>query len=292
MRFVDPQMALVIVWFGPLPFWMPAFLHSCRYNPGVDWIIFSDARFSLELPENVRFLPLTVDKFNLQATEILGFKVNVKPTYAYKMCDLKIMYGCIFENELKDYDFWGCCDMDVVWGDIRRFITSDILKHHDVITSRIGRISGHFCLFRNRRDWNELFRRIPNIAECVEDNSNCRRIDEDGLTNLLQGYQNSCFRSFFARHVHKLSIPRVYWDRVLTTSGKHQRQMLAAPSLHMRWCDGNVYGVHGEDMMYLHFHSIRKGMKNIDFGLEDAPREFVITTNGLFANTTELTDAV
>jgi hypothetical protein len=69
----------------------------------------------------------------------------------------------------------------------------------------------------------------------------------------------------------------------MTTSGKHQRQMLANPSLSMRWRDGRTYGVHGEEMMYLHFHSIRKGMKGIDFGYGDAPREFAVSPAGIFA---------
>ena len=229
-----------------------------------------------------------MEEFNIRATDALGINVRLNPSFAYKMCDLKIMYGCIFESELQEYDFWGCCDMDIVWGDIRLFITPEILSTYDVITSRIGRISGHFCLFRNQRQWNELFKRIPNVVERAEDGSKYRRIDEDGLTDLLQGYQNNWFRRLWARSVQRLSLPRVYWDQVMTTSGKHQRQMHADSSLHMRWQDGRTYGVRGEEMMYLHFHSIRKGMEKIDFGSGDAPQEFVITTNGIFAKSSEV----
>jgi hypothetical protein len=274
------RIALVIVWFGPLPFWMPAFLLSCRHNPGVDWMIFSDAPPPPGLPDNVRFLPLALEAFNSRASQALGFEVRLAPSYAYKMCDLKIMYGRIFEEELRGHDFWGCCDMDVVWGAIRSFITGEVLAGHDVITSRVGRISGHFCLFRNRPEWSTLYARIPDVAGRVAQADRYTGIDENGLTDLLRGWLSGRFRRFWAGRLKGVPLPRVYWDRVLTTSGKHQRQMLADATLRMRWRDGRTYGVHGEEMMYLHFHSIRKAMRGIDFSAEDPPREFTIAPEG------------
>ena len=287
MSSADSKIALVIVWFGPLPFWISAFLLSCRYNPKVEWLIFSDAPRPSGLPDNVKFLPMDLKMFNCRASEALGFNVQVTSAFAYKMCDLKIMYGRIFAPELQEFGFWGCCDMDIAWGDIRRFITDDILANYDVITSRIGRISGHFCLFRNHSEWTNLFRRIPDIAARVADSGTYRRIDEDGLSELLQGYGRSWLRRFWATRIRKLPLPRVYWERVLTTSGKHLRLMLADPTLSLRWRQGRTYGVHGEEMMYLHFHTIHKGMKGIDFDLGDPPREIAISPAGLFAVRTE-----
>lgn len=278
---LPPKIALVSVWFGPLPFWMPALLFSCQCNPDVDWLIFSDQSPPAGAPENVQFIPLARTAFNARASAALGYRLEVLASYAYKMCDLKIMYGRIFEPELRGYDFWGCCDMDVVWGQVRSFLTPELLANHDVITSRIGRISGHFCLFRNRTEWTDLFRRIPDVQARTEDSGKYRSIDEDGLTDLLQGYRRSRLRRFWARHIRKLPLPRVYWDRVLTTSGKHQRQMLADPSLGMRWCDGRVYGIRCEELMYLHFHELRQHMHKFDMiGLHHAER-WLIDKHGI-----------
>lgn len=286
----EPTIALVIVWFGPLPFWMPAFLLSCRHNPSVDWLIFCDQPAPAGVPGNVKFIPLDMDGFNRRATDALGFPIRLTPVFAYKMCDLKIMYGRIFEPELRGRDFWGCCDMDVVWGAVRSFLTPELLAGHDVITSRMERISGHFCLFRNRPEWADLFRRIPDVEERAGDSGKYRRIDEDGLTDLLQGYQNSRWRRFWTRRVRKWPLPRVWWNRVWTTSGKHQRQMLADPALCLRWRAGRTYGVGGEELLYLHFHSIRKGMPGIDFGAGDPPREFTVSPAGFRAVRAEGTD--
>jgi hypothetical protein len=283
MRTFDKRIVLVITWFGPLPFWLPAFLLSCSYNPGISWLIFSDSTPPPWIPANVKFLHLSIDTFNKRASEALKLKVCVSSTFAYKLCDLKIMYGRIFENELKGFDFWGCCDMDIVWGDICSFLKPKVLDEFDVITSRIGRISGHFCLFRNELKWNALYRRIPKISERVEDFSRCMRIDEDGLTDLLQGYKKSALRRIFTDRFKRLDLPRVFWDEIWTTSGKHQRQMISDPSLFMKWINGKSYGVDGGEMMYLHFHEIRKSMERIDFSSGETPREMVITTSGIFS---------
>jgi glycosyltransferase involved in cell wall biosynthesis len=282
-----PSLALVIVWFGPWPFWMRAFLLSCRHNPTVDWLIFSDSEPPAGLPGNVKILPLGLDAFNRRATQALGFEVKVLPTYAYKMCDLKILYGRIFAEELAGVDFWGCCDMDIVWGDLRRFLTPERLARYDVITSRPGRIAGHFCLFRNRPEWTDLFRRIPDVAGRAGDSGAYRRIDEDGLTDLLQGYQRSLLIRLWTAVVRRRAVPRVYWEQEWTTRGRHQREMLADAGLTMRWRDGRTFGVHGEEMMYLHFHEIRKEMRGLEWPAGGAPREIEITPRGLVARGAE-----
>lgn len=71
----------------------------------------------------------------------------------YKLCDFKPAYGEIFQQEIKEYDFWGHCDCDLVFGNIRKFITDDILDKYD----RIGNC-GHFILYRNNKKVNEYYR--------------------------------------------------------------------------------------------------------------------------------------
>jgi hypothetical protein len=55
---------------------------------------------------------------------------------------------------LKEYDFWGFCDVDLIWGNLAHFITHDVLKNYDRIYSR-----GHL----------ELFRNLPKITNAVID---------------------------------------------------------------------------------------------------------------------------
>ena len=278
-----PSLVFVNLWFGPWPLWMRAYLLSCAKNPTVDWLIFSDSEPPADVPGNVKILPMALDTFTRRATQVLGFKAGIDPGYAYKACDFKPMTGSLFAPELKGYDFWSWCDMDVVWGDLRRFLTPELLARHDVITSRPGKISGHFTLVRNRPEWSELFRRIPDVAARAGESRVYRRIDEDGLTAVLRRTESSLWRRLWTRRVRGLPVPRVYWEKFLAPNGRHQRQMVKDGGLAMRWREGRTFDVDGEEMMYLHFHKIRDTMKTIDFGPGDSPREFTVTPKGFFA---------
>jgi len=71
----------------------------------------------------------------------------------YKLCDFKVAYGEIFSALLSGYEFWGHCDNDLIFGDIRSFITEDILDRYDRILSR-----GHFTLYRNSPNVNAIYK--------------------------------------------------------------------------------------------------------------------------------------
>ena len=102
---------------GKYPWYFPYFLHSCRYNPTVDFLIFTDNYDpNLEIPSNVKMIPYSIDLFKADAAKTLGFEVAVSS--GYKLCDFKPAYGTIFSDCIKDYDFWGYCDMDMIFGNV------------------------------------------------------------------------------------------------------------------------------------------------------------------------------
>ena len=80
------------------------------------------------------------------------FDFPIVLNYPYKFCDLKPMYGYIFSDYLKQYPFWGHCDVDLIFGNIDEFITDNIRSKYD----RIG-ILGHFTLYRNISKVNKAF---------------------------------------------------------------------------------------------------------------------------------------
>jgi hypothetical protein len=259
---------------------MPAFLLSCRFNPDVEWRIFTDTAPPPEVPDNVQFVPLSLGAFNQRASAVLGFEVKIMPDYVYKLCDLKIAYGEIFKEELEGFDFWGCCDIDLVWGDIRRFITPELLGMNDLITSRPVQIAGHFCLFRNMPEWNGLYRRIVGFQALVDSPQHVA-IDEHNLSQLLQGYERSRFRRFWMRCVQGKPVPRVFWGPEWTPRGRYQRRLLQDPSLCLKWEMGRVFGTTGEELMYLHFHKMRSHMAQKSFDYGDSPEEFTISLDGI-----------
>jgi hypothetical protein len=152
----DKTIGLITCYFGQLPWYLDYFIHSCKYNPTVDFFIITDDKTYLkELPANVKLIYQTLEEVCFLASEKLGFPVNI--TYGYKLCDFKPAYGLIFSEILNDYDFWGHTDIDIIFGDIRQFMTDEQLENYDLISVRPDWITGCFLLYRNTDKLNTLF---------------------------------------------------------------------------------------------------------------------------------------
>ncbi|KAF2335010.1 DUF6625 family protein [Flavobacterium daemonense] len=150
------SIASITCWYGKFPWYFPYFLHSCSFNPTVDFYIITDNKNKIgNKPDNVKIIYKTLDEIKASASEKLGFKVNID--YPYKLCDFKPAYGFLFPEIIKGYDFWGITDIDIVYGSIRRFMTEEVLNNHDIISSRHDYVTGSFCLFRNNEYINKLF---------------------------------------------------------------------------------------------------------------------------------------
>lgn len=149
------SICLISVYFGPFPWYFKYFLHSCKYNPSIYFVIFTDQESINAKPSNVKFIKMTLDEFNLLATARLGFEIKI--LNAYKICDFKPTFGLLFEDYLKDFDFWGHIDLDIIFGDIRSFIIDEILEINDLVCVRHDFLTGYFLLFRNSKKMNYLF---------------------------------------------------------------------------------------------------------------------------------------
>jgi len=159
-----PQIIFIITYIGQYPWYFPYFLHSCRYNPTVDFLIFTDNNVpNLELPPNIKIIPYSLDRFKADATKVFGFEIAVES--GYKLCDFKPAYGTIFFDYIKDYDFWGYCDMDVIFGNIRLFMTDELLNEYDIISARHDYLTGCFALYRNNPFMRELFKQSKDYRK-------------------------------------------------------------------------------------------------------------------------------
>ncbi|MCS4034709.1 hypothetical protein GGQ02_003119 [Salinibacter ruber] len=99
---------------------------------------------------------MTLDDVRQRARERLGLEPGI--AVPYNLCDFKPTYGILFEDYLDEYDFWGCTDLDIVYGNIRSFVDKQVLKKNDVISARKNYLSGFFFLFENKSSINELYK--------------------------------------------------------------------------------------------------------------------------------------
>jgi len=165
---VHYDIALLICWYGTYPWYFPYFLHSCKHNVTIDFIIITDNKSAIpHKPENVKIIHKTMDEVTEIASDKFGFKVNID--HPYKLCDYKPAYGFLFPDIIKGYDFWGQSDLDVIYGNIREFITPEMLENYDFINSRHDYTTGCFMLFRNNEKMNTLFMRSVDYKRVFSD---------------------------------------------------------------------------------------------------------------------------
>lgn len=178
----SPRICLVVPYFGRWPFWMPFFLQSCRYNPSIDWLFFSDCETPANCPPNVRIEHLSFSDYCAQVSERLG--IDFAPASPYKLCDLKPALGYVHADRLEGYDFWGFSDIDLVYGNLRQYFTDERLSRYDLYSTHARRVSGHFCLLRNTRQMREVFMKVPDWQRLLADKAHLS-FDEKDFTRLF-----------------------------------------------------------------------------------------------------------
>jgi hypothetical protein len=277
-----PAIAIVVAYFGQAPLGLPAFLVSCRHNPDVRWLIYTDFAVPSEVPANVTFRPMQLDELSARASDAVHARVALSPSYPRKICDLKPAYGAIFADDMREFDFWAYSDLDIVWGDVRRFMTDELLAAHDIVSSRLGRLSGHFTLFRNTARVNQLFELVPGLDAALIQ-APYRGIDERELTRVLRQHSSATHRLRSLLRRRSEAAPRVYWRRDLTTDATQQRLVGDDAASSLWWRDGRVFDTRSREFMYVHFHKLEKYMETIDFGVADAPPAFAINRRGFRA---------
>jgi len=178
-------------YYGKYPNYFDLWLNTAGYNKTIDFYILTDIEDSRPFPDNVHIVKMEFDALKKRIQNLFNFKIILGDPY--KLCDYKPAYGLIFEDIIKYYDFWGYCDPDIIWGNLRNFITEDILKNHERIYSR-----GHLTLYRNNDQNNKVFLESHKIRaftykEAFTTNYHCH-FDEWSGTSCIYKYRKiNCY---------------------------------------------------------------------------------------------------
>lgn len=151
------KIALIVVWYGNFPNYFDFWIESAKRNDKFDFIIITNNNCEDKWKaKNIFFHQVELTQFNKLASMRLGEKIRIN--LPYKLCDLRPAYGYIFEEYLKGYTYWGHTDIDVIYGDLNKFLLPYIsdLKY-DKIFDR-----GHFTLYKNDKETNSLFKTSLN----------------------------------------------------------------------------------------------------------------------------------
>lgn len=134
-------------YFGKLPNTFNLWLKSCEYNKNFKFIVFTDDKNSYVLPDNVIIIQMTFNSFKEKLQKKFDFSLGLNTPY--KLCDFKPTYGYALDEYLNNCEYWGHCDLDMIFGDLEKFLPN---KQYDKISTL-----GHLCLYRNCKTINKAF---------------------------------------------------------------------------------------------------------------------------------------
>jgi hypothetical protein len=269
---------------------MSLYLESCRYNPSIDFLIFTDCGAPDISCPNVTMIKSTLEQFHARASEKLGHRIFFEDTY--KLCDFKPAFGVIFEEYLGAYDFWGNADIDIIYGNIRNFLTDELLERNDVISARKEYLAGHMTLYRNCPDINRLYEKSADYPRVFLDPQHFSFCECSKLWHHLQKGR-SIFDNM-EKQARRRGISIIESMTHIVTRLRNADRLRASfttmikdrPELRkkkwkLRWKQGCLFDTDTEEQ-FLYFHMI--GLKEEpDFQIpqwEDVPEQFYITRNG------------
>jgi len=242
------SIVLIVDYFGSWPGWFDVFLASCGSNPTVDWHITTDCPIPSNPPQNMTFNQMSFREYCLMVSDKLG--IYFSPDRAYNVVNLRPMYGTIHESIISRYDYFGWCDVDVIFGDIRSFYDEKVLSHNVISTHR-DICSGHFFLLRNAEYLRNAYKYIPNWRRRLELPGACDwkdSLDEALLTALFCPVDST--RELFARKNGFAQVPPDLYEK------NYFVEQWSTPFTPNNWVDG---GSAHPDVWYLANSSLRNG---------------------------------
>ena len=229
----------------------------------------------MSLPKNVSVVQMHVEEIKKIAAKKLGFAINLdNPS---KFCDLKPAYGFLFSEYTAGYDFWGYCDIDIIFGNIRHFITNRLLSSFDVITVLNDFLAGYFSIFRNTKKINTVFkqskdyRKVFTSAEhfCFDEcNFLFQKIDEGFKLEDIPSAIESM--THVIRRLHKKNYLKVHFDTysLQGTAGK------------LKWQNGILMYKNRYEIILYHLIQFKKNYQPVK--LRKIPDTFRISKTRIY----------
>ena len=248
-REVMYKIAYVVPFFGKFPKGFEFWLLSCKCNPTIDWLIFTDDQTPYDYPENVKVTYFSFEKMKERIQRIFDFPISLERSY--KLCDYKPSYGEVFKDELAGYDFWGNCDIDLVWGNIRKFYTDEILEKYE----KVG-FNGHSMLYKNTPEINARYRTHIEGIDYYKDVYTTDKgyaFDEPGMDNIYKKLEISVYEKIDFANLLKYDYGFYLDWEAKEDAYKNEHQVFT-------WKNGQLLRhylangkIHQEEYMYLHY---------------------------------------
>ena len=268
------KICIIGVYFGKFPRYIDLWLKSCAYNPTIDFFVFCDEYID-KVPSNVCIIKSSLSDFKKRASKVLGFECVLN--HAYKLCDYKPIYGLVYKDYVAEYDYWGHCDFDLIFGDLQFFFDQYSLYNYDRFHSL-----GHLSLYRNTDEVNRRYQCEGSNVDYREVFSCDRSCVFDEIPGMTAIYMKNNF-SMFTKNIY-VDVASVYDRYRIIEQYSLDKKAINYPYQIFYWENGKCYRaffdngkLYEEEYQYIHFK------KRANFEVEfdtDKENSFYITKYG------------
>jgi len=287
----DKSIIIITPYFGKWPEWMPFYVESCRWNPSINWLFYTDCEIPLNIPSNMKFVATSYKDYKKMVSEKLG--IHFDPTSPYKLCDIKPTFGFLHSEEIQGYDYFAFGDLDLIYGDLRKHLGR--LNDYDLISTHDTRVSGHLCLHKNTKRMREAFKQSKDWQRLMSMETHV---------------------AFDEKAYSKIFIRRKNWpkaiNKMVSQCFPYQKNSLfeeafSTPNCRIPWIDGSFnfptewywnqgsLSANNTDREFMYFHFLywkdnawpseyidKDLLLQFDITSSKAPKKWKITASGIF----------
>ena len=274
---------LVTIWSGALPDYLPLFLLTAGHNHTVDFVFVADSPSPLYLlegglPSNVTWVEWSHNRLISEIESGLG--LTLEKVTPYKLCDFKPTFGRTLAELLEGADFWGHVDCDMVLGDLRSFLTEEVLDSYDVAGLRGRRfVHGPLTVYRNTESVNALYTTAEGWKETLS-------------ASRMYSFTETCGWWAWQKQTRPEGTPESFTDAVLREADAGRARFYDADHIEegdprtkpltMRWTDSALYDdVKERPLAYYHFVNAKKAPFFRIPKWRALPHSFTITRLGI-----------
>ena len=262
------KIVFICPYFGAFPDYFNLTLKSIEYNKTIDWLIITDIKEKYDYPDNVKVINMSFTELRKKVQSCFDFKIYLgKP---YKLCDYKCAYGLIFEEYIKNYDFWGHCDLDCIYGDLRKFLPENILKENERIYCL-----GHMSLYKNNDKVNNIFKNK------IDEDTDYKNIftkerpfsfDEMGIIRIMDKEKIKIYNKFVFADIYPWEKPLICVEtHINIKEKKHSSFMNKEKKQIFEFDEGHLNSIYLDNkndrnikkQEYMYIHLQRRFMKNL-----------------------------
>ncbi len=251
------HLAIAAIYFGKYPSTFKYWMQSCGLNKDIDFYLISDYGKPDEMPENMFYAVSSIQDFENRVQKYLHIQCRLDGRI-FKICDFRPLVHIIYQDIFKDYKYVGQCELDMIFGNIHKFLSYDVLSAYRKLFSY-----GHLTIYRNDRflmeNWDIPFGAGLTYKNLLEKAELCNADEQYHLYSVNRLYLeigepvyeklNSCIADvkplYYSFRLSKHIGRNTYTDR--------------KTKIIFSWENGSVYGyslkkgkVKKEEYLYLH----------------------------------------